>query len=596
MNNSPTETESKHAISGPEKDRFVERAVSWAFWGILTVLLIVYCGRAITDPDFWWHLKSGEVMLDQGSLLDTDPFNFTSDPTVNERASTIRILKGYWLWQVAAALLYRVWGFYGIFAFKFLTLLLLAGCILREMRRQSVSPFLQKLLFGLGSVIFVVVFNLERPQVFSFIFAALLLGMVAQVRLGRQPSWLLLPLMVVWANIHGGFIVGDILLGLFAVGATIQYRTDHNRLKRLLCWAVAGIIASLLNPTGWNVFIEVSRFTQQNATNQIDEFKNSFAHFKEVKLVGLLWLIAGLHAAGLLFARKTFWPEIFISVFLIGFGLSYLRNEGFVALSLLPMTGWYLGQAGARKKFTQARLWQTGALVVVIALLAWLTPLEWDKRKNGWPVSNYYPNKMSLFLQDSGLSGHLFNEYDTGGYFNWALYPKWQTFIDGRGLDSRINDHFNEIIEARKDHAILLDQYRIDVIALNIRTANGRPMPLLKVILNAPRWIPVYLDRNYFVFAKSSEKNRDAIKRFNIDRKVFLTSILTLYNGYVKENPEELKLATCYTELLIFAGKYPEAEVMLKKIGQIRPGSEFIPLFRRQIDTLRPDKLNRLRK
>ncbi|MFZ2949364.1 MAG: tetratricopeptide repeat protein [Desulfuromonadaceae bacterium] len=586
MSNPPTETKFKLAISGPAKDSFVERAVSWTFWGILAVLLIVYCGRAITDPDFWWHLKSGEVMLDQGRLLDTDPFNYTGDPAANGRAAAIRILKGYWLWQVAAALLHRVWGFYGIFALKFLTLLLLTGSILWEMRRQSVSPFLQKLLFGLGSVIFVVVFNLERPQVFSFIFAALLLGMVAQVRLGQQPSWLLPPLMVVWSNIHGGFIVGDILLVLFAAGATIQYRTDHIRLKRLLCWAAAGIAASLLNPTGWNVFIEVSSFTQQNATNQIDEFKNSWAHFKDVKLVGLLWFIAGLHVVGLIFTRRKFWPEIFISVFLIGFGLKYLRNEGFIALSLLPMTGWYLGQTGVRKKFTQTRLWQSGALVVVIALLAWLTTLEWDNRKNGWPVSDYYPEKMSLFLQDSGLSGRLFNEYDTGGYFNWALYPKWQTFIDGRGLDSRVNDHFNEIIEARKNHAVLLDQYKIDVVALNIRTFGGRPMPLLKVLLNNPGWIPVYLDTKYFVLARNTEPNSSAIKRFGIDKKIFIDRILALYNDYVAAFPENVKVAICYTELLIYAGKYSEAEVMLARIVQMQPQTEFIPFFRRQIDIL----------
>lgn len=569
-----------HRLSG--------RILSWIFWGILSILLAVYCGRAISDPDFWWHLKSGEVMLNQGSLLNTDPFNFTGDTVVHNREAVI--LKGYWLWQLAAALLYRIWGLYGIFVLKGVTLLLLTGGILREMRRQSVSPFLQMVLTGVGSVILVTVFALERSQIFSFIFATTLLGMVAQVRLGRQPSWMLPPLMVLWANIHGGFVVGDILLVLFAAGCIIQYRSDPARLKMLLFWAGAAIIASFANPNGWNTVVEVFDFTQQNVTQQISEYKSSWAHFKDNRLISLLWLIVAVHFGGMFLTRRIFWPDLLISAFLICFGLKYLRNEGFIALSMLPMTGWYLDQAGARLGSTRVRVWQPWLLISVAVLLLWLTTQEWDKRKDGWPVSDRYPVKMALFLRDSGFSGHLFNEYDMGGYFNWTLYPKWQSFIDGRGLDYRVYAQFTEIILAGKNYEALLEQYSIDAIALHISEDNVRPQPLLKLLLNNPRWTPVYLDRKFFVLARNSDKNSAAIKRFGMDKKFFLNSILMTYNNYVSAYPGDFESAVCYTELLIYAGKYAEAEVMLSRIERMQPKTEIVSIFRRQIDTLNVKK------
>ncbi len=207
MNNTHAETTIETGAASSSNARFFGRCVSWIFWGIFSILLVFYCCSAILDPDFWWHLKSGEVMLNQRGLLNIDPFNYTGDAVVHRREATI--LKGYWLWQVVAALLYRMGGLYGIFVLKGMTLLLMVGGVLREMRRQSVAPFLQQLLIGLGTVIMITGFILERPQIYSFIFLTALLGMVAQVRLERRPSWMLLPLMAVWSNIHGGFVVGE---------------------------------------------------------------------------------------------------------------------------------------------------------------------------------------------------------------------------------------------------------------------------------------------------------------------------------------------------------------------------------------------------
>lgn len=527
-------------------------------------------------------------MLNQRNLLNLDPFNFTGDTVVHNRETVI--LKGYWLWQVFAALLYRFWGLYGIFVLKGVTLLLLTMGILREMHKQSVSPFLQMILTGTGLFMLVTVFPLERPHIFSFIFATTLLGMVAHIRLGHKPSWMILPLMVLWANLHGGFIVGDILLVLFATGAVIQYRTDLSRLKMLLFWSAAGIFASFANPNGWNTLLEGFSASQQNVIQQVHEYNNSWAHFEGSKLVVLLWLIVALHIAGLFFSRKIFWPEILISVFLIFFGLKYMRNEGFIAVSLLPMTGWYLDRAATMLGLTQSRLLRAGSVIALSALFVWQLVQSVDRWKNNWPITDFFPDKMALFLRDSGLSGHLFNDYGRGGYLNWALYPKWQTFIDGRGLDLRVYDQYNVILAAGKNYEALLEQYKIDAIGLHLNTPEVRPQPLLKFLLNNPRWTPVYLDKRFFVLARNTEKNSSAIKRFGMDKKNFLDTILLMYNGFVTTLPDDLELLSCYTEFLIYAGRYPEAEAMLEKMKKMQADADMITMLRRQIDTLNVKK------
>src|SRR6185369_11927245 len=79
------------------------------FWLTLASLLLLYVARPIRDPDFWWHLKSGDLMIQQHGLLRADPFNYTGDGVV--RGFQAVLLYGYWLWETIAFVLYDFLGF-----------------------------------------------------------------------------------------------------------------------------------------------------------------------------------------------------------------------------------------------------------------------------------------------------------------------------------------------------------------------------------------------------------------------------------------------------------------------------------------------------
>lgn len=562
----------------PDFYRHVSRTLCLLLWSILAVLVVLYATRPIGDVDFWWHLKTGDILLQQKKLLAIDPFNYTGDVLVHGREAVI--LNGYWLWQITAAALYSAWQIHGIIGLKLLTAALISWALLREMRFQQLSPATQAVLAGLGGVVFMDIYNLERPQVFTIFFLTLIIGMISRLRAGEPPSRMLVPVMIIWANIHGGFVVGDIILLLAAAGFLIQYRQDNRLRLRLAAWAGAGILASFINPNGWNAFMAAFNFVQQSfGSAQVYEYRSTWQLFLDGSSMSavILWGLAVLHASGLLLAGRRNWPEIFISLFIIAFGLKYIRNTGFIAISLLPVTGWYAKQACAKVPRRFFHYGGIGAVLVVMAVSAGQVRAEWQLKKTmPGTVAPYFPAEMASFLLRSGLSGNLFNEYNTGGYLDWALYPHWRTFIDSRELDTRVAGHYDKIIygsreyaAGRPTYALLLDSYQVDVIALKIAFTNGRLQPLLKLLLPDPQWTPVFLDSQSFVLARNTPANAGAIRQHGLDKTAFLEQLTGLLGKQAQKFPADIALLVAYADILLLGGNQAGAEPVIKKLAAI---------------------------
>lgn len=516
------------------------------------------------DFDFWWHLKTGEVMLQQKALLGIDPFNYTGSNIIKGRESVI--LNGYWLWQVSAAFLFAGWSFNGIIFLKLVTAALTAWALHYQMQRQQLPETVRILLVTLGTVIIVTIYNLERPQVFSILFLTLLIGMIANIRSGENPSRLLCPMMILWANIHGGFVVGDLLLGLALLGFVIQYRHDRKKLGKLILWSLAGVMASFINPNGWNAFIETFNLMGDSfGTVFVSEYRSSWALYSDTSKVAALclWAISLLHMTALLLHPRRYWPEIFISLFIIVFGLKYIRNTGFIAISLLPVTGYYLAQVVGSWKQNFPKFIHLVICIACTALISSFVLKEWRiKEASPGPIFYTMPIEMANFLKVAGLSGNLFNDYGTGGYLDWALYPQWKTFIDGRGLDTKVSQHYLKIASASREFAegkplyeLLIDRYKIDVIAMRTSVASGNLQPLLRVLLANPEWTPVFLDWMSFVLVRNTPHNIASIQKYGIDKTLFLESMIATTISILKTNPGNSTFLALYSDLLTLKGE-----------------------------------------
>jgi len=533
------------------------------FWLAFLTLVSLYAIRPIMDHDFWWHLKSGEVILQQKALLSIDPFNYTGDIIVKGREYLI--LNGYWLWQIAAAGMFAFFGFNGIISLKIITAALISLTVFYQLKRQNLTGPVSVTLVTFGSMIFVSIYNLERPQVFSILFLTILIGMISQIRAGTPPSWMLLPMMTLWANIHGGFVVGDILLGIAAVGFLIQYHHEKEHLIRLLFWSLAGILASFANPCGWTALIEAFNSLHNPLTASNVEYRSTWAMFftgSRFEAI-TLWIISLFHFIALLLVPRRNWPEIFISVFVIAFGLMYLRNTGFIAVSLLPVTCYYLEEAMKNRISGLTPYVRWILFLACSVLIFWMGLQEWQLRKtSSGPIDSTFPVEMANFMKSSGLSGNLFNGHEIGGYLDWALYPQWKTFIDGRELDPQVSKHYlaialasMEVAEGKPRYELLLDRYRIDVIAMKTTLFRGNLQPLLQVLLASPDWTPVFQDWMSFVLVRNSGHNAEPIRRYAIDKALFIDNMLTTAASILKTNPGNKTFLTLYNDLVLYKAR-----------------------------------------
>lgn len=567
------------------------------FAGAFLAFLFFYATAPIADLDFWWHLKSGEIMVENGGLLQLDPFTFTDDGVVSSRETLI--LKGYWLWQIVAYGLYSALGFNGIFLLNFLTVGAMVAVVIQEMRRQQVEYPLAILLITLGFYLFRYNFFLERPQVVSFLFMAILLALLARVRDGGRLGWSLPLLMLVWPSLHGGFVVGDIVLLCFAIGAMLEYRHDLPRLRPLLFWVAAGVAASLLNPNGVLVFVELFSFHNSQLMTWVAEYQSSWKIFQQgSRSVVVLWLLIALYGLGVWLSRRLYWPELIVGLFLAYFSCKYIRNIGFFAVAMLPPIGFYLQSGLDRRGWRLPLVGKYLVVLIATAGLIWQANDDLQKQKNGASISGVFPEESSRFILSSGLSGRMFNGYNFGGYQIWRLYPQHQVFIDGRGLDADVVLDWRLITgaslkerEGRKEYEVLLDYYGIDyVVQSHLHPDNGRLTPLLKFLLNKPEWIPVYADYQSYILVRNSGKNASVIERYRMDKRDFSHKVVGYLTAYCKSYPTEIVYHVALAEMLIYVGRYDEAAHRLAIIANLQPENTSLPSLYNQLDVLKKGK------
>ena len=567
--------------------------IALGLFGIaLTAFLFLHATKPLSNSDFWWHLKSGEAMIEQGGLLHTDPFTFHEGKTPTPRETII--LKGYWLWQVTAAALHIAIGLNGIFLLNLLTIAAIALVLVRQMHKYTVPWGVAAPLLVMGFTLFRN-YDLERPTAMSFLFAAILLGLLRDAVNSERPGWVALPAcMCLWGNLHGGFVVGDLILVCFAAGAVIEYRRDLPRLKRLLLWVLAGIGASFLNPTGPLALVEVFSFVGKPIQTGITEYNSTWLVFKEGgRLVAILWLLVGLYALGTLLRRRIVWTELPVALFLAWFSVSYQRNIAFFALAMLPAIGI------AWKETAQRWTWRipavAGQIAICAATLALLGPVreQWQQRQAWGTVAPIYPEAAIGFLERSGLQGRMFNSYEYGGYLLWRLSPKMLVFIDGRGLDEQIFADYGKIsaaatarVDGRFEYEVLLNRYGIDYVIQPIYDGYGNVQPLMKVLLHKPEWFPVYLDSQVYILARSSGENRDIISRLSIDKDEFKTRLFMTYDSLHRSYPQEIGFRVARAGMLIYLGHYNDAKDAIDAIAITAPGEKMLPNLRRELNML----------
>lgn len=447
----------------------------WVGIGVYALLLAVGSGL-LNDPDTYWQITLGQWMLDHHAVPRTDLYSFTmqGQPWISTQ----------WLAQVAYAVVYNAAGWAGpvvlAAASASLAIALLARFLNARLARTPTLIILAATLALMAGHM------LARPHLLAMpIMVAWVAGLVDAMDRRSAPSFRLLPLMVLWANLHGGFVLGLALIGPIALDAIWQAPKDQQA-RVLLRWALFGITAlaaCCITPYGWEALMASRRILSLGAALAvIGEWRP--ANFGQAGPLE----VSVLAAFAFVLWRGITLPPMRI-VLVLGFvymALGHVRNAEVLAL-LAPLVlakplGEQLGGNGENTSAPNRLLLSAIALCLIAGTIVVASIRQYTPSERAAPIAAVDA------LKKLNVS-RVFNDYDFGGYLIWRGVP---TFIDGRTElfgEKLMVDHNDASGLAKPDNLFrLLKDYKIDATFMRTESA------ATKLLDRIDGWEKVYSD------------------------------------------------------------------------------------------------------
>ncbi|MFZ2949582.1 MAG: hypothetical protein WA003_08865, partial [Desulfuromonadaceae bacterium] len=404
----------------------IENISPWEYllYPVMIALFFVLYTYPVFEGDFFWHLNTGEWIWNHKSLPHADPFTFTAGPeTATQSAHRIKMtLTQYWFSQLIFYGLWNAAGFKGIIlarAICYSAILAIIGVWSRK-TAKGIVPFL--FLFVLGAQL--LRYSNERPQLFAFLLTPVFLYILETMRedwnRAKSTCWLLPLLMLLWANIHGSFILGAGIIILFAAGHLYNSRKDRAPLRKgyLFC-LLASVAVTVVNPNGLWPLVEVFGLK----TSAIHEYQSPLMSLLHVHTFDPYWLLLVPTLALLLVRfRKMHVEHILLLASLALLSLSGGRYIPFFMFAL-PFVLIYLPAISLPRRYE----WLCAVLV-----LAFFTQFNF-KSIFKFRESSDFPRQAVNFIHHIKPEGRIFNDSNWGGYVS-RFAPEHRIFLDNRIL------------------------------------------------------------------------------------------------------------------------------------------------------------------
>ena len=368
------------------------------------------------DGDVSWHLAAGRWILEHCAFPHSDPFSFTM--------AGKPWLAIEWGAEVIYAWIYGLAGHAGIAAVVALAVMAINATLFWYLRPRA-GPVALLLALAAFCLVFLP-FIMARPHLLAWPIFALWTAVLLRARdRGGRPPWALLPLMVLWANIHGSFPFGFIVAAAVALDVMIATRWDRQALVRWLGFGLASVAASLLTPYGMQGFLHPFTISTMSNLPAIGEWRPSSP---AVTPLFYLVLLAGL--AGLLMARRAAFTagELLLVLFSLAAAFWHVRHQAvFIVLAVFIVTP-KLGRGpaggavfGSRREARLALGAAAAGAIAIFAVRAAL-PLKLEDGKGR-------PTTLIAHIPPQLRSQPVFNEYSFGGPL---ILAGVRPFIDGR--------------------------------------------------------------------------------------------------------------------------------------------------------------------
>lgn len=471
------------------------------------ILFTTVALKQIHPADFWWHLRTGQLIAQTGSIPTTDLFTFT-------RFGEVWINQG-WLMQLVFYALFQAGGL-PLIIFSHAVLITI-GYMFVELACLQSHPVRPRdaALATLGALAIGALNWGVRPQDASFLCFGVLVYILERHRnRGGRVIWVLPPLFALWANLHGGFIFGLGLLGIYGTTRLIgELWTSHvlsQATRRLLVASTLAVSALAVNPGGPLQAVQyvTSFLTSSTTINQNMEFQP--LNIREAD--GAIFFALALVFLFLLWRRRvTLPPYQVITLIVFGLGSLYARRIvpwfGMAAGPVFALT--LDGQADARAADSRpgkpALNYAVVGLILLLALvtLPWLRPRLPVPHLRSYTVTDVTPVRAADVLCQLGPTTRPFTNIIYASYLAWTC-PTMHTFMDTRfELYTReMWQDYLRISAGQFDWEETLTRYDINTIF-----ASKQYEPVLIAAVRASvGWQMIYEDAHQMIFRQRMGK------------------------------------------------------------------------------------------
>jgi hypothetical protein len=483
------------------------------FGAILFFGLLAMTARPALDPDLWWHLRTGQWIVETGHVPLSDSFSFS-------RAGHAWVAEE-WLSDVV---FYELWKHGGAAALIiFSAIVTTLGFMLLYLR--CLSPCKGKWHWAAAATVFGALAAAAscgvRPQMFTFTLASLLLWLLESGE--DRPSLLLWvpPVFLLWLNLHAGFALGPALLLAYGIGVLVETATGNTPwqearplLLRVLLLLLACVAIVPLNPNGAQLYrYPFDTLRSSSIRSSIIEWSPPDFHQALYRPFLMIWLLLLTILAS---SRVRPNGRALVPLLALSFAaLDAVRHVPIFVLVAMPVIAAALPMLSRVSIGRSRRLpisfppsFSLAVLVMMAAFAsAWWTNLA---RCQNASEAEQFPQAAVTILRAGDYPPRIFVYYDWGGYALWKLYPAYRVFVDGRadlfGGNSGDDDllrQFRTSIELHNGWRDVLDRWNVEAVLVPPSCA------LAQALLLDRDWHSVFSDSQAIILLR---KHPDSLR------------------------------------------------------------------------------------
>jgi hypothetical protein len=482
---------------------------------LLLVFLTGGISSLLGDADTAWHIRTGEWILQHRAVPTVDLFSFTKPGEA--------WFAWEWGWDVIFALVHNSTGLAGVL-FVNLTILCLVSAVLFRLVLRACDHGVIALAVTIIAMSASMIHWLARPHLLSWLFFLVLLHILYRAQQGQTTLLRWTPLLLLlWANLHGSFFVGVLMIFISAAGQALtpllqsgpHFRQAWRLSRPFWIAAVVAAAATLVNPYTWHVHAHILSYLQSSALlDQIQEFQSpNFHHAPEVFFGWLLLL--GVAAAFWSLQQRQYAAVIGIIVW-AHFSLVAARNiplfifvaspaiarmlagrsaQSHAATFFRKPARWLSSAAGKLRPFELVERWHLASILLFVYFglsIAAARPGFAAGFPKQFPVS-------ALATVKRVQPSRIFTSDQWGDYFLYYFYPSAKVFVDGRSdfYGADFIDRCRHILSARWDWETDLNRFMVDMVIVTPDT------PVATVLKSSADWQMLLDDGAVVVFGRS---------------------------------------------------------------------------------------------